>query len=99
DAALGALLSDLAPVAPTELLLADALGCVAAEMSPLEASPPRDIAIADGWALRSSDLVGASSYSPVPLMDSPVWVEAGEAMPQACDCVVVDDSVDASGPL
>jgi molybdopterin molybdotransferase len=99
DAALGALLNNLAPVAPTELLLADALGCVAAEISPLEASPPRDIAIADGWALRSSDLVGASSYSPLPLRDSPVWVEAGEAMPQNCDCVVAGDSVDASGPL
>jgi molybdopterin molybdotransferase len=99
DAALGALLNDLTRVAPTELPLADALGCIAAEISPLEASPPRDIAIADGWALRSGDLVGASSYSPVPLMDSPVWVEAGEAIPQNCDCVVADDSVDASSPL
>lgn len=98
DVALRVLLEDLAPVAPIELPFAEVLGCVAAEM-PLKASPPRDIAIADGWALRSSDLVGASSYSPVPLMDSPVWVEAGEAMPQNCDCVVAGNSVDASGPL
>jgi molybdopterin molybdotransferase len=99
DAALGAVLKDLAPVGPIELPLADALACISAEMSPLIASPSRDIAIADGWALRSSDLVGASSYSPVPLMNSPAWVEAGQVMPENCDCVVADDSVDASGPL
>lgn len=99
DVALRALLSDLAPVAPIELALAEALGCVAAEMPQLKASPPRDIAIVDGWALRSHDLVGASSYSPVPLMKSPVWAEAGDAMPEDCDCVVSADSVDESGPL
>jgi molybdopterin molybdotransferase len=99
DAALGALLDDVAPVAPIELPLAEALGLVAAEMPPLKASPPRDIAIADGWALRSHDLVGASSYSPVPLMNAPAWVEAGDAMLEDCDCVVAADSVDASGSL
>jgi len=99
DVALGALLTDLAPVTPIELPLAEALGCVAAEMPPLEVSPSRDIAIADGWALRSSDLVGASSYSPVPLTNLPVWVEAGDAMPHGCDCVVAADSVEESGPL
>ena len=99
DAALDALLRDLAPVASTELPLAEALRCVAAEMPPLKALPARDIAIADGWALRSSDLVGASSYSPVMLANAPVWVEVGDAMPAKCDCVVAADSVDASGPL
>jgi molybdopterin molybdotransferase len=99
DAALGALLGDLAPVAPIELPLAKALGLVAAEMPPLQASPPRDIAVADGWALRSSDLVGASSYSPAMLTNAPVWVDVGEAMPEGCDCVLAADSVDASGPL
>jgi molybdopterin molybdotransferase len=99
DAALGALLGDLAPVAPIELPLAEALGCVAAEMPSLNAAPPRDIAVADGWALRSSDLVGASSYSPVMLASAPVWVDVGDAMPEGCDCVVAADSVDANGPL
>ena len=57
-------------------------------------SPP-----ADGWALRARDLVGASSYSPLPLPTSPVWVEAGDAMPEGCDCVLDSDSVDQSGPM
>ena len=87
DAALAALLQRLRPVAPAELALADALGCVAAEMPPLPLLPSRDVAASDGWALRASDLVGASSYSPLPLAAPPVWVEAGDPMPDGCDCV------------
>jgi molybdopterin molybdotransferase len=99
EIALSALLQDLAPIAPIELPLAEALGCIAAEMPPLTAHPPHDIAATDGWALRARDLVGASSYSPLPLAASPVWVEAGDAMPEACDCVLDSDSVDGTGPL
>jgi molybdopterin molybdotransferase len=99
DVALAALLRGLAPVAPTALPLAEALGCVAAEMPALAAHPPRDIAASDGWAMRARDLVGASSYSPLPLSGSPVWVEAGDAIPEGCDCVVDADSVDQTGPM
>ena len=68
-------------------------------MPPLKPHPPHDIAATDGWALRANDLVGASSYSPLPLATSPVWVEAGDPMPEACDCVLDSDSIDQSGPL
>jgi molybdopterin molybdotransferase len=99
DAALATLLRGVAPVAPAGLALAEALGCVAADMPPLRAYPPRDIAVSDGWALRARDLVGASSYSPLPLAASPVWVEAGEALPEGCDCVIDADLLDQTGPL
>jgi molybdopterin biosynthesis enzyme len=99
DTALAALLRDLAPVAPLELALTEALGCIAADMPMLKAHPPHDVAATDGWALRANDLVGASSYSPLPLTISPVWVEAGDRMPDACDCVLDSDSIDHSGPL
>ncbi len=46
DVALAALLHRLEPVAPVALPLAEALGCVAADMPPLQAHPPRDIAAA-----------------------------------------------------
>jgi molybdopterin molybdotransferase len=98
DVALIALLNGLEPVAPVEVALAEALCCVAAGTPPLEAHPPRDVAAADGFALRAHDLVGASSYSPLPQTSAPRWVEAGEAMPDGCDCVVDADSVDSSGP-
>src|SRR5258708_3469557 len=99
DVALAALLEHLEPVVPVELPLADALGGVAAHRPPLEAHPPYDIAAADGWALRARDLVGASSYSPLPLATSPVWVEAGDPMPEATDCVIDSDSVDQTSPI
>jgi molybdopterin biosynthesis enzyme len=99
DVALTALLRDLEPVAPIELPLAEALYCIAAEMPPLKAYPPHDIAAADGWAFRARDLVGASSYSPLPLAASPRWVEAGDAVPDGCDCVVDADQVDQEGPI
>lgn len=99
DAALTALLDGLGPVPPVALPLNQALRCIAAEMPPLNAHPPHDIAAADGFALRARDLVGASSYSPLPLAQAPVWVEAGEAIPGGCDCVLDSDSVDVSGPI
>jgi molybdopterin biosynthesis enzyme len=49
--------------------------------------------------LRAHDLVGASSYSPLPLVALPIWVEAGDAMPAGCDCVLDADSVELSGPM
>ncbi len=99
DVASAALLDGLEPVMPVELALADALGCVAAEMPPLKAVPTRDTAAADGWALCARDLVGASSYSPLPLPKAPVWVEAGDTMPDACDCVIDADLADQTGPI
>lgn len=99
DRALDGLLQGVEPVAPVELPLAQALRCIAADMPLLAAHPSRDIAAADGYALSARDLVGASSYSPLPLATSPIWVEAGEPMPDGCDCVLDSDSVDATGPM
>jgi molybdopterin molybdotransferase len=99
DTALALLLEGVEPVASINLPLAEALGCVAAELPPLQALPAFDMATVDGWAFRSCDLVGASSYSPLPLAGSPVWVEAGDRMPEGCDCVVDSASVEQTGPL
>lgn len=99
DAALAALLDGLEPLAPIELPLAEAAGCIAVGTPLLAAYPPCDVAVADGWALRANDLVGASSYSPLPLTKAPAWVEAGEPMPDGCDCVLDADAVEVSGPI
>jgi molybdopterin molybdotransferase len=88
DAALALLLEGLAPVAPVALPPAQALGCIAADTPPLTAFPPFDLAIVDGWASASADLVGASAWSPLFTTTSPVWVDAGDRMPPGCDCVV-----------
>ncbi|MEA2887516.1 MAG: molybdopterin molybdotransferase [Bradyrhizobium sp.] len=99
DALLGTLLAGIAPVAPIELPLAEAPGCIAAGLPPLKALPAFDIATVDGWAFRSRDLVGASSYSPLPLAVLPVWVETGERMPDGCDCVIDPDLIEQTGAL
>jgi molybdopterin molybdotransferase len=99
DAALAMLLDGLSPVAPGERPLAEALGCIAAQMPPLPTFPSRDVAAADGFAFRARDLVGASSYSPLPLKQPPVWVEAGDPLPGDCDCVLDADLVESSGPV
>jgi molybdopterin biosynthesis enzyme len=95
---LAALLRGINPLTAIELPLKDAVGCVSAELLPLKAYPPYDVAAADGWAMRASDLVGASSYTPLPLTAPPPWVEAGDQMPNGCDCVIDADAVDQTGP-
>jgi len=98
DIALAALLRGLAPSAVVELPLGEALGCVSAELPPLTAYPPCDVAAADGWAVRALDLVGASSYAPLPLTPAR-WVEAGDRMPSGCDCVIDADSVEQTSSI
>jgi molybdopterin molybdotransferase len=100
DAALAALLDGVSPIAPRLVPLDAALGCVAAGMTNvLPAQPTQDIAAIDGWACRALDLVGASAYSPLALPAVPVWVEAGDATPEGCDCVLQAGLVDCSGPM
>ena len=99
DATLAALLEGIKPVAPVQLPLTEAPGCIAAELPPFKALPAFDMAAVDGWAFRSRDLVGASSYSPLPLTGSPVWVEAGDRIPKGCDCVIDPDLVEQAGGL
>lgn len=100
EAALAALLDGLAPVDPTLLPLDEAIGRIAAEMPPVaNALPARNTATTDGWAFRALDLAGASAYSPLPLPDAPGWVEAGDTMPESCDCVLEPGLLDCSGPI
>ncbi|WFU71042.1 molybdopterin-binding protein [Bradyrhizobium sp. CB2312] len=99
DVALAALLRGVDPLAPVELPLTEAVGCIAAGTPLLPAYPSHDVAATDGWALCANDLVGASAYSPLPLATAPAWVEAGDAMPGGCDCVLDADAVEVSGPL
>ena len=104
DVAFDVLLRDLEPVVASEPAQGDVSGCDVPRMDELKIDelkvwPSRDIAATDGWALRASDLVGASSYTPLPLTKEPVWVEAGEPIPDGCDCVLDEGAVDRAGPI
>lgn len=98
DLAMDLLLRELKPAA-RECPPLDTLPCEPEDIPELKLWPRYDVAAVDGWALRASDLVGASSYTPLPLMQQPPWVEAGERIPEGCDCVLDDDSVDRSTPI
>lgn len=99
DRSLAMLLEGVGPAGAIALPLDQALGCIAAGMPALQAFPPFDLAIVDGWACRSGDLVGASSWSPASLTAAPLWVEAGDKMPEGFDCVVDAAVVEQSGPV
>lgn len=100
DIARRLLLDRVGPVEPIDVLLSDSVSRIAAENAPLrEAFPVSSMATADGWALSSGDIAGASSYSPVMLAGPPVWVEAGHRLPDGCDCVLDLDMVEQGGPL
>jgi len=99
DLAFTALLRRREPLKVIELPLTEALGCVAAELPPLKAYPPYNVAVADGWALCARDLVGASSYTPLVVTSPPTWVEAGDRIPEDCDCVLDGGAIDQAGPI
>lgn len=100
DEALAGLLDGVQAVEAVAIPLAGAIGCVAADTDPSRRPLPQvNTAIADGWAMRARDLAGASSYAPLPLPAAPVWVEAGQALPDDCDCVIDEHSVERSGPM
>lgn len=99
DAAMAMLAKMLKPVTPVDVPLTRAVDCFAASNPVLDrALPEMDTAISDGWALRAHDIVGASSYSPVLLSNAPRWVEAGDRMPDDCDCIVDADLIERVGP-
>jgi molybdopterin molybdotransferase len=100
DVALTNLLDGVPAIAPVEVPLAEAIGCVGAEISKPEASLPAfNIAITDGWAARAQFLAGASSYAPMLLRTPPVWVEAGDQLPDGFDCVVDESTIEPVGAM
>ena len=100
DAAL-AQLRALAQQLPAQRVTLDAaLGAVLAQ--DVHAStelPSSSRALRDGYALSAQEIAGASSYSPVMLMEAPQRVSVGDALPAGCDCVLDAQSLDLSGPV
>lgn len=75
------------PMAPVELPIAVAGGCVLARdaIAP-RAQPPCATALADGWAVRAGQTVAATPYMPVAV--TAAAVRAGEPLPAGCDAVL-----------
>jgi molybdopterin molybdotransferase len=88
------------PVAPREMLLAEAEGRVLAEdVRPTMASPAAPVALIDGWAVRADAIADAGPYAPVLLGAAPAWVDAGTALPPGADAVLPPDAVTSRGDV
>lgn len=94
------LLALCAPVAAREGVIARVEdGFLSQDALAPQDAPACDLAVRDGFACASLELVGASAFAPAFLSAPPIWVNVGEPMPEACDCVLEPDCVDMQGPL
>jgi molybdopterin biosynthesis enzyme len=81
------------PVAPRDVAVADAVGCVLAADVTAATRPARATALTDGWAVTAADVADASGYAPVPLATVPARVETGDELPRGADAVLPPDAV------
>jgi molybdopterin biosynthesis enzyme len=82
------------PVAPYELPVTDAHGCVlAADVAAREALPRGPTALWDGWTVRAEAVADAGPYAPVRLAAAPAWVDADGALPADMDAVLPPDAI------
>jgi molybdopterin biosynthesis enzyme len=98
--ALATLLAQAGPVSPQTLPLPEAQGFTLAEPLRCPADQPaRAIALREGWAVASHELVGASGYSPVPLAHKPARIGTGEPLPPGADAVLAPEAITGAGDL
>jgi molybdopterin molybdotransferase len=91
--ALAALDALVAPVAPAETELGNALGLTLAADATASARPAHALASRDGWAVRSELTVDAGSYAPAALPALPARVDLGEPLPPETDAVAQFETV------
>jgi molybdopterin biosynthesis enzyme len=88
------------PVAPREIDIAEAAGCVLAADAAVDGPlPERAVALRDGWAVAAERVADAGSYASVPLVPAPVWVDSGEPLPAEADAVLAPDAVTLTGGM
>jgi molybdopterin biosynthesis enzyme len=85
------------PVAPRDVAVVEAVGCVLAADVTLATRPARETALTDGWAVTAADVADASGYAPVPLATVPACVETGDELPRGADAVLPPDAVVVRG--
>lgn len=82
------------PVIVRPVGLAAAAGKVlAADVQAGASTPATAVAVRDGWAVHADAVADAGPYAPVPLAPPPLWVDAGDALPESCDAVLAADAV------
>jgi molybdenum cofactor synthesis domain-containing protein len=100
DEALARLLAGIDAVAPRNLPLGEAVGCVlAAPLRAHTAAPPCAVARWDGWAIAAADTLGAGPYAPAVLPTPPLLLQPGDALPPGTDAVLPLPELVRDGPF
>ena len=95
-----AAIAGIQPVAPCEMAVAQAQGCVlATDLFAAVALPPAPVALRDGWAVSSDATRDAGPYAPMTLQPPPQRVDAFAALPAGTDAVAPLDAVSALGGM
>jgi molybdopterin biosynthesis enzyme len=95
-----AAIGGVSPVAPREVAVAEAQGCVLAQdVSAAAALPTAPVALRDGWAVCSDATRDAGPYAPMALQPPPQRVDAFAALPPGSDAVAPLDAVSALGGM
>jgi molybdopterin molybdotransferase len=84
------------PVQPQAVAVTAALNAVLAEDVIAPASPPRAIALRDGFPVSAESVADAGSYAPV-ILPSARPIDLGDAMPEGADAVLPFDAVTVHG--
>src|SRR5690242_5184436 len=79
------------PVTPRTLDVTAAAGRTLAADAVAAARPTATMALRDGWALAADSTLGAGGYSPMPLLQPPQRIEAGQPLPPDTDSVAPFD--------
>lgn len=86
------------PVEPRKADIGAALGRVlAADVVSASGWPLVNLAMHDGWAVKSGETIDAGSYGPAPLSAVPQWVDAGQPLSPGADAVASLDMVAVRG--
>lgn len=98
DEARARLIAGVKPVASRRVAPGAAIGAICAGDPTAPADRPAcRVALRDGWAVSFGEIAGASPYAPVALAQLPVWVEAGDVLPESADTILAHEAVEA-GP-
>jgi molybdopterin molybdotransferase len=90
--------ASVAPIAPGELPVENALGRILAGDIRVDRHPAAALALRDGYAVRSEETGDAGAYAPAPLSFA-LRVEVGDRLPPGADAVAALDAVnDATRP-
>jgi molybdopterin biosynthesis enzyme len=87
---------DVKPLTPRTIDLAAGAGRVLAVDAMAPARPSAALALLDGWAIAADASLGAGSYAPALLPETPQRVEVGQPLPPDTDSVAPFDAVKIS---